>query len=163
MHAPSLSPVQLFGTSQTVALQASLSVGFSKQEYCSGLPFSPLGDLPNPGIETVSPVSPALQVGSWPLSHLGSPLLHWSHVQSLYRYTYICKCICAKSLHCVRLCDSMDCSPLGSSVHGIFPVRIVEWVSISYVTLYWNIQPHFTYWQWLVSDLEISEVHCCCS
>ena len=134
-HAPSLSPVQLFGTPQTVALQAPLSVGFSKQEYCSGLPFPPLGDLPNPGIETVSLVSPHGQVDSLPLSHLGSPLLHCSHVQILYRYTYICKCMCAKSLQCVTLCDPMDCRPPGSSVHGIFQMRILEWVSISYVTL----------------------------
>ena len=40
--------------------QALLSVEFSRQEYCSGLPFPPLGDLPNPGIE---PDSPALAGG----------------------------------------------------------------------------------------------------
>ena len=42
---------------------------FSRQEYCSGLPFYPPGDLPDPGIE---PPSPALQVDSLPLSHQGS-------------------------------------------------------------------------------------------
>ena len=44
------SPVQLCVTLWTVALQASLFIGFSRQEYCSGLP----GDLPNPGIKPVS-------------------------------------------------------------------------------------------------------------
>ena len=44
------SPVQLCVTLWTVALQASLFIGFSRQEYCSGSP----GDLPNPGIEPVS-------------------------------------------------------------------------------------------------------------
>ena len=46
-----LSRVQLFATLWTVARQAPLSVGFSRQEYWSGLPFPSPGDLPNPGIE----------------------------------------------------------------------------------------------------------------
>ena len=41
----------------------SPSMGFSRQEYWSGLPFPPLGDLPSPGIEPTSPVSPALRGG----------------------------------------------------------------------------------------------------
>ena len=59
-----------FVTSWTVALQAPLSMGFPRQEYCSGLPFPTPGDLPDRGIEVVSP---ALQVDSLPLSHQGSP------------------------------------------------------------------------------------------
>ena len=47
------SPVQLFVTLWTVALQALLSMGFSRQEYWSGLPCHP-GDLPNPGSEPTS-------------------------------------------------------------------------------------------------------------
>ena len=47
-----------------VAHQALLSMGFFRQEYWSGLPFPPPGDLPDPGIEPTSPVSPALQVDS---------------------------------------------------------------------------------------------------
>ena len=47
----SLSHVHLFATPQTVAYQASLSMGFSRQEYWSGLPFPSPGNLPNPGIE----------------------------------------------------------------------------------------------------------------
>ena len=57
------SRVQLFATRWTVAHQAPLSVGFSSQEYWSGLPCPPPGDLPNPGIEPMSPVSPALAAG----------------------------------------------------------------------------------------------------
>ena len=45
----------LFVTPQTVAYQASLSMGFSRQEFWSGLPFPSPGDLPNPGIEPGSP------------------------------------------------------------------------------------------------------------
>ena len=44
-------------------------MGFPKQEYWSGLPFLSPGDLPNPGIESVSPASPALHADSLPLSH----------------------------------------------------------------------------------------------
>ena len=51
------SRVQLFVASWAVALQAPLSMGFSRQEYWSGLPFPPLGDLPNPEIEPSSPAS----------------------------------------------------------------------------------------------------------
>ena len=55
----------------TVARQASLSMGFSRQEHRSGLPCPPPGDLPNPGTELVSPVSPALQAGSLPTESPG--------------------------------------------------------------------------------------------
>ena len=55
-----LSRVQLFETPWTVIHQAPLSMGFSRQEYWSGLPCPPPGDLPNPGIKSVSPLSPAL-------------------------------------------------------------------------------------------------------
>ena len=47
----SLSCARLFVTSWTVAHQAPLSVGFSRQEYWGGLPSPPPGDLPNPGME----------------------------------------------------------------------------------------------------------------
>ena len=63
-----LSCVRLFATPWTVAHQAPLSMGFSRQEYCSGLPFPFPGDFPDSGIK---PKSPALQVDSLPLSHLG--------------------------------------------------------------------------------------------
>ena len=65
---------RLFVIYWTVARQAPLSMGFSRQEYCNGLPCPPPGDLTNPGIEPRSPVVPALQVDSLPLSHWGSPL-----------------------------------------------------------------------------------------
>ena len=56
----SLSRVpRLFATPQTVAYQASPAVGFSKQEYWSGLPFPSPGDLPDPGMEPRSLASHA--------------------------------------------------------------------------------------------------------
>ena len=51
----SLSRVRLLTIPWTVAYQASLSMGFSRQEYWSGLPFPSPGDLPNPGTEPGSP------------------------------------------------------------------------------------------------------------
>ena len=59
-----LSCGQFFATPWTVACQALLFMGFCRQEYWSGLPGPLLGDLPDPGIEPLSPVSPALQADS---------------------------------------------------------------------------------------------------
>ena len=69
-----LSHVRLFAIPWSVACQAPLPMAFSGQESWSGLPFPSPGDLPDPGIETVSPVSPALQADSLLLSHRGSPI-----------------------------------------------------------------------------------------
>ena len=57
------SPVRHFATLWTVAHQAPLSMGFSRQEYWNGLPCPPPVDLPNPGIEPESLLSPALAGG----------------------------------------------------------------------------------------------------
>ena len=63
-----LSHVRLFETLWTVARQAPLSMGFSRQEYWSGLPFTSPQDLPNPGIEPVSLESPPLAGGFFTIS-----------------------------------------------------------------------------------------------
>ena len=60
MRAQLLSHVQLSVTLWTVACQAPLSTGFFRQEYWSGSPCPPPGDLPDPGIEHKSLMSPAL-------------------------------------------------------------------------------------------------------
>ena len=70
MKVKSLSCVRLFATPWTVADQASLSMGFSRQGYWSGLPFPSPRDLPNPGIELRSP---PLQVDSLPSEPPGKP------------------------------------------------------------------------------------------
>ena len=62
------SHVPLFSTLWTVAQQAPLPMGFSRQEYWSGLPCPTPGDLPDPGIEPASLLSPDWQVGSLPLA-----------------------------------------------------------------------------------------------
>ena len=54
-------------------LPGSLSIGFSRQEYWSGVPSPPPGNLPDPGFECISLMSLALQVGSLPLASPGKP------------------------------------------------------------------------------------------
>ena len=58
----------------TIPRQAAVFMGFSSQEYWSGFPFSPPGDLSDSGIEPVSTVSPTLQADSLPAEHQGIPL-----------------------------------------------------------------------------------------
>ena len=67
----SLSRVWLFATPLTVAHQAPLSMGFSRQEYWSGVPCPPPGNLPHPGIE---PGSPTLRVDALPSEPPGKPV-----------------------------------------------------------------------------------------
>ena len=55
MRAQSLNRVRLFSTPWTIPRQSPLSMGFSQQEYWSGLPFPSLGDLVNPGMDSRSP------------------------------------------------------------------------------------------------------------
>ena len=78
-----LSRVQLFVTPWTVAYQAPLSVGFSRQEYWSGLPFPSPGDLPNPEIE---PGSSTLQADALPSEPPGKPV---DTMKSLKKWTCI--------------------------------------------------------------------------
>ena len=94
----SLSRIRLFATPWTVAYQASPSMGFSRQEYWSGLPFPSPGDLPDPGIE---PGSPALEAGAL--------------TSEPPETTQFCKAIQFSSVaqSCPTLCDPMDCNLLG--------------------------------------------------
>ena len=78
VHACSVTqscPTLCDSTPWTVALQAPLYMGFSRQEYWSGLPFPTPGDLPDPGIKPMSLVSPALAGGFFTTVPLGKPLL----------------------------------------------------------------------------------------
>ena len=91
VHAKLLSYILLFATLWTMACQAPLTVGFSKQEYWSGLPCPPSGDLPDPRIELKSLTSPAL--------------VWFSSVTQL----------------CPTFCDPMNCSTPGLPVHHQLP------------------------------------------
>ena len=63
-----------------MAYQAPLSMGFSRKEYWSGLPFSPPGELPNPGIEHMSVTAPVLAGGFFTTSAT------WESLQGYYLY-----------------------------------------------------------------------------
>ena len=67
------SHVELCAVPRTVAYQVSLSMGFSRQEYWSGLPSSAAGDLPDPGIKYGFP---ELQADSLPSEPPGKPVIY---------------------------------------------------------------------------------------
>ena len=102
-------------TPWTVAHQAPLSMGFSRQVYWSGLPFPFPGDLPDPGIK---PRSPALQADSLPTNLWGVAAAAAAAAKSLQS--------------CPNLCDPRDGSPPGSPVPGILQARTLQWVAISF-------------------------------
>ena len=108
-----------FVTPWILACQAPLSLGFPRQKYWSGLLCPSPGNLPNPGIELASPVSPALQVDSLPLSHQRSlePFLKSAVILFMRSMKW-------KLLSCLTLCDLMD-----YAVRGILQARILEWVA----------------------------------
>ena len=87
VHAQSLSRIQLLATLWTVAHQASLSMEFSRQEYWSWLPFPTPGDLPDPGIEPTSLVSPALTGRSFTTALPGKPLSFFLGDPKYYSHT----------------------------------------------------------------------------
>ena len=110
------SRVWLFATLWTVAHQASLSLGFSRQEYWSGLPCIPPGYLPDPGIEPGSPVS-CIVGGFFTTEPPGKPSDGMK--------------VKVKSLSRVRL-FATPWTVAYSSIHGILQARILEWVAISF-------------------------------
>ena len=116
-HVCTLSCVRLFVTLWTVACQSPLSIGFPRQEYWSGLPFPPSGDLPNTGTEPMSPMPPAF-----------TDRLFISEPPGLTQELYV---LCSVAQLCPTLCYPMDCSLSGSSVRGISQGRMLEWVAIS--------------------------------
>ena len=81
------SPVRLCATLRTVARQSPLSMGFSRQEYWSGSPCPPPGDLPNPGIKPASFTSPALAGGLFTTSAT------WEDSLVPYNLPIICGCL----------------------------------------------------------------------
>ena len=141
----------------TVAHQAPLSTGFCRQRYWSGLPFPSPGDLPNPRIKPrvscifgrfftiwatreglVSKNCRALRMVVYVrLFFCGNNYQHYYEhicfplvIEKLFLLlrTFLFLGVCAMSLHsCPILCNSMDYSPPGSSVHGIFQARLLEW------------------------------------
>ena len=96
-------------------------MGFSRLEYWSGLPCPPPGDRPNPEIKPTSLMPPASTGGFFTTSAT------WETHKSA------AAAAAAKLLQsCLILCDPMDRSPPGFSIHGILQARTLEWVAISF-------------------------------
>ena len=101
-------------TPWTVIHLAPLSMRFSMQEYWSRLPFPPAGDLSNPGIK---PASPALQVGSLPLSHWGIILyVNYISEKNIYTATPYSDTLSSVWFDCLVMSDS---DPVGCSMPGL--------------------------------------------
>ena len=116
----SLSRIWLFATPWTVAYQAPLSMKFSRQEYWSGLPFPPAGDLPDPGTE---PVCPALTGGFFTTVPPGKP--------SLQRYT---------NWSTRKLSDLSKVSGILSLETGFEPRQHLTWDLLSIAIPYFHTQ-----------------------
>ena len=146
----------------TVAHQAPLSMRFPRQGYWCGLPFPSPGDLPNPGIE---PMSPPLAGGFFTTEPLGKA--NFSSARSLivssqilitwlsffffffFTCTATATAAAAKSLQsCPTLCNPIDSLLSGSSVSGILQARTLEWVAISFSNA----------WKWKVKVKSLSHV-----
>ena len=134
------SHVQLFATQWTIAHQAPLSKGFSRQEHQSELPWSPPGDLSDPGIEPASLHLLHWQAGSSSLVPPGRAVqlllilkpvggkgilqgisANVQYIQEFHKLKYICESEVTQL--CPTLCDPMDCSLPGFSLHRIFQAK----------------------------------------
>ena len=122
----------------TVAHQAPPSMGFSRQEYWSGLPTThsnrsaPLNQFLV--FDKKNFFSPSTQ-NSWPASgrfHLRLSNLSKLHLSLLLPMSSVCARVCSDGLSCPTLCNPTDYAPPGSSIHGISQARILEWVVISF-------------------------------
>ena len=117
-----LSHVWLFATPWIVACKAPLCMGFSRQEYWSGLPCPPPGDLPNPGIEPrLLWLLPCI---FFTAGLLGKPLSKVVYIKN----NTVLSCFSRVQL----LVTLWTVAPPGSSVHGISQARILQLVAISF-------------------------------
>ena len=97
--AESFNHVRLFVTLWTVAHRAVLSMGFSRQDSWSGLPFPPPGDLPSPGVKPKSPMYPPLQAvslpteQSWKLFKIRGHVFIYSHASPVASYLGVTHCL----------------------------------------------------------------------
>ena len=110
-----ISIVSDSATLWTIACQAPLSMGFSRQEYWSALPCPPPEDLPSPGIESTSLMYSALGGGSLPLVPIGKPICVCVYI---YIYIYMYKEILLDATCSQRAVSSLDPVFRGTSEEG---------------------------------------------
>ena len=149
----SLSRVRLFATPWTIAYQAPLSMGFSRKECWSGLPFYSPGDLPDPGIE---PRSPALRADALPSEPPGK-------LENVVQFSSVAQ-------SCSTLCDSMNRSTPGLPVHHQLPEftqthvhRVSDAIQPSHLLSSpsppaLNPSQHQSLFQWVNSSHEVAKV-----
>ena len=140
VHA--VAHVQFFAAPWTVVSLPPLFMGFSRQEYLSGLPFSPPGDLPDPGIEPESLASPALQVDSLLLSHQAGPYSLGEDVK--FRKT------------CCKLCHVSH--PSSQSFYLMIPGTLTLKCYLYYISFHMSIVYQSTYYECLRQVLASSQL-----
>ena len=139
-------------TPWTVACQAPLSVGFSKQEYWSGLPFPSPGDVPDPGIE---PGSPALQANSLPTELWGKPLYpldvsNSNHLLQAVTANYVSrhsqvsprgksKSALIENHEVIKMIEIEEQNP--SRVRNLTKLPIVSWLDLCFPSNTWKWVP----------------------
>ena len=117
----------------------TLSMGFFRHQYWSRSPFLSPKDLPHPGIEPVSLMSPALQADYLPAEPSGKPIFIHMYIQPSYFSVFLKltqSLCCSVAQSWLTLYDPMDCSPPGSSTHEILQVRILKWIITSYSKIF---------------------------
>ena len=121
------SHTQLFATLWTVVCQAPLSMGLSRQEYWSGLSCPPPGDLPNPGTEPESLMSPALAGMFFPTSATWEALMNW-YLYLEYRISIRCnKTLKIKFENCAALYLSLIHCRVSRHWLNILFLELFQW------------------------------------
>ena len=168
------SRVQLFGTQWTVACQAPLSMGFSRQEHWSGLPGSPLGDLPDPGSKTTSLCLLPLQAGSLPRVPLRKPEMSVHTSQKIHKWPVnndrVLNIISHHGNTNQNHCDPMNRSTPGLPLHHQLPEftpTYIHWVGDAIQPSHPLLSPsppapnpsqHQSLFQWVNSSNEVVKV-----
>ena len=160
------SCVRLFATLWTVAHQAPLSMGFSRQEYWSGLPCPPPGDPPNPGIEPTSLMSPALAAGFFTTSAILETLNTVLTVKSK-AVVWV-----QHGRKCISCAPWWSCDWLGTVAHctAQHQERILYWILIaqekikdqnSRYSFYWKCITFPSPYSWVISSWTIISRELC--
>ena len=143
VNVKSLSRVQLFATPWTVAHQAPPSMGFSRQEYWSGLPFPSPGDLPDPGIKPMSPALEADALTSEPPRKPNSDKwIYFFSLTNIYRILIICPALFKAKM--INMCF-LSLSGLKATVKNKHGLRYN-------VSITWHMTIKITIWKEIYQD-----------
>ena len=134
------SCVQLFATLWTIACQGPLSMGFARREYCGGLPCTPPGDLPDPGIEPAFLTSPALAGGFFTTSttleenyHITKQFHSQVYIQEKLQHVDIksfTQIFIAGSFIIANRCKTVRCSLIDEWINNIGYIYTLKYYSV---------------------------------